>query len=284
MQEFITKMKGLLANKNTVTIIGVIAGVLVLYLGYNWRVKQAVEPITIPYAMVEISSRTQITNEMIGYMKVPNSMLKKSPNILQNAGQILNQFVAYGVTIPANSFFYTDTVMSQDKMPKTTFTDEEVKDGYTVYSLAVNMHTTYGNSICPGNYIDLYLKAKDDTNKIIFGKFVESIEVLDVRDARGDKVFETNAESRTPAQLFFAVPDDLYLLLMKSQYVEGDIQVIPVPRNATYSEKEDDKSTKVSSEYIRDFILAKTATIPDNVVKNSNNNSLNTNIGGTTTR
>ena len=278
MQGYKDKIKGILANKNTVTIIGVIAGVIVLYLFYNWRINEAVQPIVVPYAKVEISSRTQITDEMIGYMSVPKSFLKKSPNMIQNSAEIINQFAAYGATIPANSFFYYDTVMSKDKLPKTTFTDEEVKNGYTVYSLNVNLHTTYGNSICPGNYIDLYLKATND-NKVIFGKFIESIEVLDVRDENGDKVFEAADEPRTPKQLFFAVPDDMYLLLMKSQYVDAGIEVIPVPRNATYSDKEGDTSTKVSSEYIRDFILSKTASIPDNVVKNSNNNSLNTNVG-----
>ena len=277
MKDFTEKLKTLLANKNTVTILGVIAGVIVLYMGYNWRVNEAVEPITVPYAKVEISSRTQITEDMIGYMSVPKGFLKKSPNMIQDAGQIIDQFAAYGVTIPANSFFYSENVMSKDKMPKTTFTDAEVKNGYTVYSLAVDLHTTYGNSICPGNYIDLYLKANDG-DKILFGKFIESIEVLDVRDDNGDRVFESSADPRTPKQLFFAVPDDLYLLLMKSQYVNAGIEVIPVPRNASYSEKEDDTTTKVSSEYIRDFVLSKTATIPDNVVKNSNNNSLNTNI------
>ena len=278
MQNIIVKIKELLANKNTVIILGTIAGVIVLYMGYNWRINEAIEPISVPYAKVELSSRTQITSDMIGYMSVPKGFAKKSGNLIQNSGQVLNQFVAYGITIPKNSFFFTDTIMTKDKMPKTTFTDEEVKNGYTVYSLAVDLHTTYGNSIVPGNYIDLYLKA-EDSGRVIFGKFIESIKVLDVRDENGDKVFETSAESRRPKQLLFAVPDDLYLLLMKSQFVDSGIDVIPVPRNATYSDKQGDKSTKVSSDYIRDFVLSKTATIPDNVVKNSNNNSLNTNIG-----
>ena len=37
-----------LQNKNTVTVIGVVAAVLVLYVGYNIRVKNAINPITVP--------------------------------------------------------------------------------------------------------------------------------------------------------------------------------------------------------------------------------------------
>ena len=32
-------LKKFLSNKNTVTIICVVAGILVLYIGYTWRVK-----------------------------------------------------------------------------------------------------------------------------------------------------------------------------------------------------------------------------------------------------
>ena len=43
-------IKKILQNKNTVTVIGVVVAVLVLYIGYNMRVKSAINPITVPYA------------------------------------------------------------------------------------------------------------------------------------------------------------------------------------------------------------------------------------------
>ena len=264
MANFLNNLKRFLSNKNTVTILGVVAGVLVLYIGYNWRVNQAIKPVTVPYAKVEISSRTPITEDMIGYMEVSGSLINKSPNLVQNIGQILNKTAAYGVTIPANSFFYTDLLNTSEER------DSEfanIPDGYTIYQLPVDLHKTYGNSISPGNYIDLYLKAEDESNKIIFGKLIESIEVLEVKDSNGDNVFETTAEARTPDQLYFAVPNDLYLLLMKAKFVDGNIDIIPVPRNASYSENPGE--TKVSSDYIKNFILAKTATIPDNIIQNN---------------
>ena len=264
MNNIVVNIKRFLSNKNTVTILGAIAGVLILYIGYNWRVNQAIKPVSVPYAKVEISSRTQITQDMIGYMEVSENIVKNSPNLIKNASQIINNFAAYGVTIPANSLFYTDSVMSKDKIPDSAFAD--IKDGETIYSLEVDLHSTYGNSICPGNYIDLYLKATDDSDKIIFGKLIESIKVREVKDNSGNHVFETTAETRVPAELLFAVPDDMYLLLMKAGYVSGGVQIIPVPRNSSYSEKPGE--TKVSSDYIKNFILSKTATIPDNVIQN----------------
>jgi hypothetical protein len=262
MGNILTTIKRFLGNKNTVTILGVILGVLVLYIGYNYRVKQATTPVTVPYAKEEISSRTLITSDMIGYMEVSSSVVKNSPNLITNASDLINKYVAYGTTIPANSMFYTTQVLTSDEMPDSAF--ENIPDGYTIFSLSVDLHTTYGNSIYPGNYIDLYFKGVDDTGKIMFGKLIESIEVLAVKDSNGEHVFETTVESRIPAELQFAVPDDMYLLLMKAEYITGSsIEIIPVPRNASYSANPGE--TVVSSDAIRDFILSKSATIAQNV-------------------
>jgi hypothetical protein len=261
MGNILTTIKRFLGNKNTVTILGVIAGILILYIGYNYRVKQATTPVTVPYAKQEISSRTLITSDMIGYMEVSSSVVKSSSNLITNASDLIDHYVAYGTTIPANSMFYSSQVLTSDEMPDSAFAD--IPDGYTIYSLSVNLHTTYGNSIYPGNYIDLYFKGVDDTGKVMFGKLIESIEVLAVKDSNGEHVFETTVESRTPAELLFAVPDDMYLLLMKAGYITGSsIEIIPVPRNASYSANPGE--TVVSSDTIRDFILSKSAVIPQN--------------------
>lgn len=277
MGNIVTTIKRFLGNKNTVTIIGVILGILVLYIGYNYRVKQATTPVTVPYAKEEISSRTLITSEMIGYMEVSSSVVNSSDNLITNASELINNYVAFGTTIPANSMFYKSQILTSDEMPDSAFAD--IPDGYTIYSLRVDQHTTYGNSIYPGNYIDLYFKGVDDTQKIMFGKLIESIEVLAVKDSNGNHVFETTVESRTPAELLFAVPDDMYLLLMKAGYISGSsIEIIPVPRNASYSANPGD--TVVSSDVIRDFILAKSAIIPQNTTTTieDNNNDINSNI------
>ena len=56
MNNMKTGLKRALTNKNTVTILGVILAVIVLYVGYNWRVKSATNPISVPYAVKTISA------------------------------------------------------------------------------------------------------------------------------------------------------------------------------------------------------------------------------------
>ena len=283
MGNVLTTVKRFLSNKNTVTIVGVIAGILVLYIGYNWRVKQATTPVQVPYAKVRLDSRHEITSEDIGYMNVSSEVVKKSPNLIKSANQLIGKQIQYGHAVPANGLFYSDQVV--DKASTPDYAISNIKDGYTVFNLNVDINTTYGNSIYPGNYIDLYFKCVDDGRKIIFGKLIESIEVLDVRDSSGQHVFETSSESRVPSVLVFAVPDEMFSLLKKAQYISGSsVEIIPVPRNASYSANPGE--TMVSSVYIRDFILSKSVALPDDLATNTttgDNTTNNNNDGNTTT-
>jgi len=258
MGNLVTNIKKFLKNKNTVTILGVILGVVVLYIGYNYRVKQAIELVSVPYATQAIGGKTKITSEMISTVEVNNSFLKNNPNVIRDINQLIDHYVDFGHPVPEGSFFYTEQVVEEKELNDSAFND--IPDGYTIYSLGVNLHTTYGNSIYPGNFIDLYLKAVDDTGRLIYGEFIESIEVLAVKDGSGNHVFEsTNAG--TPSELLFAVPDDMYELLMKADLLTSNsIEILPVPRNASYTANKGE--TSVKSNYLKQFILAKSATIP----------------------
>ena len=73
-------LKKFLSNKNTVTIIGVLVAIVVLYVGYNMRVQAAVNPQDIACATQTISPGTRITEDMIEIIQVPPS------GFLQNHG------------------------------------------------------------------------------------------------------------------------------------------------------------------------------------------------------
>ena len=58
------KMKGLskfLKNKNTVTILGVLACLVILFVGYNMRINQKTALVTVYYANQTIQPKTLIT-------------------------------------------------------------------------------------------------------------------------------------------------------------------------------------------------------------------------------
>lgn len=274
MNNILIGIKRFLGNKNTVTIMGVLAGIAVLYIGYNWRVKQAIEPKSVPYAKQEIAANTLITNDMVGSVKVSKSMVDSTQNLATSNNQVVGKYVSYDSTIPEGSLFYKSQLMTEEQLPN--YIVRNIPEGYTVYSLEVNSHLTYANSIMPNDYIDLYFKAMDDENKVIFTKLIESIKVIAVKDSQGKSVFSSESKNSQPAELVFAVPDDMFLLLKKSDYITSNsIAIVPVPRNANYTENPN--ATQVASDVIIDFILSKSAYIPENNTNGTDENNTNNN-------
>ncbi len=246
-----TGLKKFFTNKNTVTFVCVILGVLVLYFGYNFRVTKATDPVRIPYAKKELIKKTKITADLIGYTNVPRSLTTTSKTLLKNENDIIGKYVSYSTNIPQNSYFYSDVVMKEEQMPDYAFMN--MKDGYTVYSLRVNMSLTYANKIFPNTYIDLYAKAKDkETGKIMFARLIESIRVKAVKDDGGRALLENGVNNGTPAAMLFEVPDDLFDLLKKAEYVD-DVEIVPVPRNAAYTASQGE--TTVDNEIIKQHIM-----------------------------
>lgn len=252
MNNLKASMKKFLGNKNTVTILGIVLCLVVLYVGYNYRINAKVELVEVPYATKTIQPRTYITKDMIGTMNVPKSFLVG--RYYNNANAIVGKYTNYNTIIAKGSLFYADLVVSKDELPDSAFA--EVPEGYTVINYPVNIATTYANSMAPGSYINIYYKSLDDNGKIMFGKFISNIKVLDVKDSSGQHVFENSEETRTPAYMLFAVPEETHLLLRKALYLtKYSVELILVPNTATLT---DSDKVNVSSSDIESFINGKT--------------------------
>ncbi len=253
-----TMLKRFFSNKNTVTIILIIVGTVLLWFCYNWRVKSAVSTTYVCYATETIPARTKITSDMISTVKVLSSQV--SSNMITNCSQIEGKMTSYATEIPENGFFYDISVMEEKDMPDSAFDD--IPDGYMIYNLGVTFQSTYGNAVFPEDYIDLFLRTQDESGQLVYGKFIQSIKVLGVKDSEGRNVFETTVEHREPSQLLFAVPEDLYLLLKKAEYL--GIELVIVPKNNAYTTTKGE--TLISSGWLKELILNQTAVIPDECV------------------
>lgn len=255
MNNILIGFKRFIKNKNTVTIFGLLGIILLLYWGYSRQVNDAVRYVQVPVAKVTIQPRTEITSDMIKYISVPSIAVDKS--VLKSG--IAGKYANVNSVIPAGSMFYPSQIITKDNLPDSAFV--EVPNGMIPYQFSVNMNTTYGNSIYPGNKIDIYMKAVEDgTRKVMVGKLLENVEVLAVKDSQGRHVFENSSESRTPANLIFAVDNEIHILLRKAEYMGNGVVLFPVPHGGTgVSEGE----IQVSTQYLKDFINSHTVIIPE---------------------
>ena len=261
MNNITRSIKKVLTNKNTVTILGTILAIFVLYFGYNYRIEQKTHPTTVPYARVNIPARTMITSDMVGTVDVPLAMIQGT--VITDESQVINHYVNSDTTIPEGSLFYTRSVVEKKDLRDSIIYDYPSEKGYVSVNLSVTTETTYGNKMYPGNYIDIYIKAVnriDEENlttetedKIMVGKLLENVKILDVVDSNGDSVFADVENVKVPAQLIFAVPEEYHILLRKAMYLRTyDVTIIPVPTNESL--KEEPGEVSISNEKLKDFI------------------------------
>ena len=249
-------MKKFLGNKNTVTILGVVLCLVILYIGYNFRINSQVELVQVPYAKVTIQPRTYITGDMIGTMNVPKAFL--SGKYYSTVNSIVGKYSNYNTIISKGSLFYADLVVDAKDLPDSAFMN--VPEGSTVIIYPVNIYTTYANSMAPGSYINIYYKSLNDNGEVMFGKFISNVEILDVKDSSGLHVFEDTTEARTPAYMLFALPEDMHLLFRKAIYLASQysVELMLVPNTQELTDKD---AVMVSSEDIQKFINDKTKMV-----------------------
>ena len=258
MNNLMASAKKFFKNKNVVTVFGVVIILVLLYIGYSTQINNAVEPVQVPVATQTIQPRTEITDDMVQLIDMPNVSL--SDNVIRSTSQIVGKYSNVNSVIPEGSMFYTDTVIDEDELPDAAFA--KVKAGEVVYNFPVDMESTYGNSIFPGNKIDIWMKVGDgDDEKIMIGKLIENIEVLAVKDSSGRAVFENTSDSRTPSMMIFGLKYNLYTILRKASYMDSlGVELYPVPHGGEVTEE---GATQVSTQQLVDYIDAHSVNIPE---------------------
>ena len=265
MNNFVISAKRFITNKNTVTIIGVIIILVILYYGYQSTIDSAVNPVKVPQANRMIGPQEEITAEDIKWVEVPS--VSKPANAVTNESQIVGKYTAINATIPEGSMFYANVLVEKDELPGTWLKQLKTDvNGVTdkPYYKSVNIITTFGNSIQPGDYIDIYMYAEDESGLLMFGRLIENIQILAVKDSDGADVFTSVESDAKPAFLYYGVPEDLHLLLRKAdsdQLQALGVETVVVPHGGTAPIAGD---VEVSSEYLRDYIDANTFNTPDN--------------------
>lgn len=247
--------KRFLTNKNTVTLIGVLISIFVLYYAYEWRVNQAIQPYSIPYALNSIQPRTQITEDMVGTLSVPKNMIKST--VLTSSSSIIGKYVNINAMIPQGSLFYETAVVELNELPNAFVYD--VPEGYTSYNLNL-LDSVSGYGILPDTYIDIYVKVTVDSGEPMVGKLVENVKVSVVLDKNLNPVYDNLDEDRLPNTFIFAVPNDIHLLLIKASYLSTyKVEIFPVVAYTYFEDGTD--VTKLTSTDLKEFIEENTINV-----------------------
>lgn len=263
MGNIINTLKGILANKNTITILGVLVGVVAIYLVYNSQIQSTTDTITVYYLKQNVSANTQLTEDMLESVTVSSNLTKLDSNLVTNLAQIQTgtgdnrqfYYVNYDHSLSQGQLLSkNDLVSADEKLPSKSY---DLKDDEKQFDLKVSLDLTQGNSIAPGNTIDLWVQGKNPDNEIIFTKFIENLRVIDVVDSNW--ITTAGSDSASPRYLITAVDEELWLLLKKSEMITGySFKLVPVVKDKAY---EEGSKPSLANETIKNIIEANTSYI-----------------------
>lgn len=261
----VKKKKGFL-SRELITILGVLAIVAILYFTYNYQLNKNLEIVSsVPVAKEKIKAGTRITEEHIEYIDVPASTLR-TVKAVTNASEIIGKYVNYDTIIPANSLFYSEALSATDTAPNSIFKDLIEQDAAIMIN--VDLEKTYGNSIMPGDVVDIYVDAQNITKKgtteYITGPLVTGAKVLAVLDANGNNVFADHENKLAPSYFVFTLDSEIIKLIRKAQKLEVSeysMTIYPVVDGKTYK---GNSATQVNESQIVDLIKNATVEIRDN--------------------
>lgn len=261
-----------LKNKTVVTIVAGLVCVIILGFAYKKRVGNQINETPVPVAAREILAREEITQDSVKIINVAASALTN--NVIRYSEQLFGgetkKYVNFNTKIPEGSFFYQNAVVDWSSMPDSAWS--EISDDNAIVSLSVNTKSTFGGSIYPGDKIDIYYHTYDG-EKLVYGKLIEAITVLAVKDSSGYHIGQRSASQSEPAALIFSVPENLHLLLRKALALASPQDLVPVPRNTAYSES--DIATSITSEYLQKLINDRCMDIPLDTVDTTTSQSIN---------
>ena len=251
-------LKKFFTNKNTVTIIGVIAILIILYFMYTKTIEKETEKKQVPVAAKEIPPETQITKDYVTSYQVAAAAMP-SEKVITNSDNIVGKYTCQNSMIPEGSMFYTDYICEFEDLPgswiKALKADEQTGEMPIPYYFSVNVTTTYGNSIQPGDYVDFWARAYIDDGKgtLVYSMVYENAEVLAVTDSSGKNVFRTKNNNGTPAFLNFGLSPDHFKFFKYVENVDGvDVNLIVIPHGGQVPTEK--LSSVVSATQFRTYI------------------------------
>ncbi len=199
-----------------------IAGAVLVCNGllFDVAVKNSVDYIEIPVASVLITPRTQISDSHIRMERVPSALV--SDNVYSNTEDILDLWVKYSVTLAPGSFFYHEYVEVAENVGD--HPQLMLEHGQGVASLAVDLLTSAGNTLYPGQFVDIVFTSKDKRKPIISDVIFRSVRVLAVKDRNGLDMSDPKSQ-KIPAVALLALNQQDIPLFLHAQ-IFGDIDLI----------------------------------------------------------
>lgn len=175
--------------------------------------------VQVPYALQEIPPRTQVTEDMIGWKELPSSCVDDS--FVLKVDEIVQRYSDIQGKIFAGSFFYKGMLKLEQDLPDQP--SLMLKGNQSVYSLAVDLVSLSGNTILPGQMVDVHVTIDHSGTAPVADCLLKGVRVLKVKDRMGKDMAES--ESSIPAVILLAIDNSVISYLKIAEKI-GEVEVM----------------------------------------------------------
>lgn len=209
---------------------------------------RSLDLVSVYISSMPILPRTEITEEMITTITVPSAYLNE--NTVLNKDEIIGKWTDLQGLIPMGSMFYKSMLYDMKELPD--MPSLMLKDGQAVYSMTTDLVKCAGNSLVPGQKIDIYCMVEIQRNHPIVDLLISNVRILSLKDRNGEDL-ESEKSRNVPYVITLALEKTQIPILTTALSV-GEINLYASSSSYQNAEESCLNETSAVLEYITNGI------------------------------
>ena len=194
----------MLKNKNAIFGFSICFLVLFNYFIFKIAIKKEVNLTKIPVVNETIYPRSQISENDITYVEVPNVFINESFYVDEK--DIIKKYTDIRALMPKGSVFYKELLFNENDLPD--YPAILLNKDQVSYNMTTDLVKLSGNSIVVGQKVDIYTTYHQRNEKPIVDLLVKSVRVIGVKDKKGLDVVHPDSNG-LPYIVLLAINNDL---------------------------------------------------------------------------
>jgi pilus assembly protein CpaB len=221
-------------KKRLVAMVVALAVIVAFYGISEYRLNTEMRPTVAYFAKFDIPPHTEITEDMIAEMILPEKGLP--PNIIRSKRDIVGKFtqIDYGVT--KNSFFFEDKVVTEDELLDAV--RMKLKPNQKLWTGDVNIYTSAAGNVIPGSVVEVWLKTEVG-GKALVGRLYSDIYVLATKNKKAENIVEPNVTKKeTPDGKPVNTKKEFFPTIVQLAVTDEQFQILTAATSTAFSKPE----------------------------------------------
>lgn len=211
-------------NKKKSILVLSIGMILVLNIsGSMIAIHALTKTVEVIVVSETLGPRSMIESKHVSVISMPKNTVPT--NVFLDESDVVGKFVSFDASLYRGMFFFVDAIESIDTVNDAPLL--RLKEGQVAVSIGVDVLKSIGNTLLPGQYVDLVHTFVIRNGNPIVDTIFNDVRVLAIKDRYGLDMSDSKSQ-KVPHVILLAInhsdANDFYLALRK-----GQMDLVPLP-------------------------------------------------------